>query len=55
VSALPEPPPEPRPNRYMTREELLASAKPLPPYPEMVIPDLTDEEEEAFLAFIREL
>jgi len=29
-------------------EEALRRAKPLPPYPEMVIEDLTEEEAEAF-------
>ncbi|MGH9072357.1 MAG: hypothetical protein ACRDX8_14630 [Acidimicrobiales bacterium] len=31
-------------------EEVLRRAKPLPPYEETVIQDLTDEEEEAFWA-----
>lgn len=35
-------------------EELLKRAKPLPPYPEMVIDDLTPEEGEAFLAAVLE-
>jgi hypothetical protein len=38
--------------RPATREELLSWAKPLPPYEEMIIADLTDEEEEAFLTAI---
>jgi len=40
--------------RLPTHEELLARAKPFPPYEEMVIDGLTDEEEEAFLAAIAE-
>lgn len=32
-----------------TREEILAAAKPLPPLEEMVIEDLTDEEDRRFL------
>lgn len=35
-------------------EELLKRARPLPPYPEMVIDDLTPEEGEAFLAAVLE-
>jgi|GEM_PF-2541853 hypothetical protein len=35
-------------------EELLRRARPLPPYPEMVIDDLTPEEGEAFLAAVLE-
>jgi hypothetical protein len=32
-----------------TRDEVLARVKPFPPYEEMVIQELTDEEEQAFL------
>lgn len=35
-------------------EKLLRRAQPLPPYPEMVIDDLTLEEGEAFLAAVLE-
>lgn len=35
-------------------EELLKRARPLPPYPAMVIDDLTPEEGEAFLAAVLE-
>ena len=41
-------------DRPLTRDELLARAKPFPPYEEMVIEGLTDEEEEAFLKAIAE-
>ncbi len=37
-----------------TREEVLARGRPFPPYEEMVIEDLTDEEEAAFLSAIAE-
>jgi hypothetical protein len=37
-----------------TRDELLARVKPFPPYEEMVIQGLTDEEEQAFLDAIKE-
>lgn len=40
--------------RLPTREEVLARGKPFPVYEDMVIEDLTDEEEEAFLAAIAE-
>ena len=40
--------------RLPTREDVLARGKPLPPYEEMVIEGLTDEEEEAFLKAIAE-
>lgn len=40
--------------RLPTREEILSRAKPFPPYAEMVIDGLTDEEEEAFLKAIAE-
>jgi len=40
---------EPEERRLPTREEVLAQAKPMPPYEEMIIEGLTDEEEEAFL------
>ncbi len=45
---------EPQERRLPTREELLSWAKPLPPYEEMIIEGLTDEEEEAFLKAIAE-
>ena len=41
-------------DRLPTRDELLARARPFPPYEEMVIEGLTDEEEEAFLKAIAE-
>jgi len=41
-------------HRLPTREETLARGKPFPPYEEMVIEGLTDEEEEAFLKAIAE-
>jgi hypothetical protein len=40
--------------RLPTREEVLARGRPFPPYEEMVIEGLTDEEEEAFLKAIAE-
>lgn len=41
-------------HRELSVEELLRRARPLPPHEEMVIDDLTEEEEvEAFLAAIR--
>lgn len=40
--------------RLPTRDELFARARPFPPYEEMVIEGLTDEEEEAFLKAIAE-
>lgn len=40
--------------RLPTRDEVLARGKPIPPYEEMVIEGLTDEEEEAFLKAIAE-
>jgi hypothetical protein len=43
---------EPKNGRLPTREEVLARARPLPPYEEMIIEGLTDEEEEAFLRAI---
>ena len=48
------PVPEPSPNESLERpvEELLSRARPLPPYDEMVIDDLTPEEAEAFLAAV---
>ena len=46
-----EPPDRPR---LPTREEVLAHGKPFPPYEEMIIEGLTDEEEEAFLKAIAE-
>jgi hypothetical protein len=45
---------EPKERRLPTREEVLARARPLPPYEEMIIEGLTDEEEEAFLRAIAE-
>jgi len=49
------PVPEPIPNESLELpvEELLRRARPLPPYHEMVIDDLTPEEAEAFLAAVR--
>ena len=38
--------------RLPTREEVLARGKPFPAYEDVVIEDLTDEEEEAFLSAI---
>ena len=35
-----------------SREEVLAAARPLPPHEDMVIEDLTDEEERIFVAAI---
>jgi hypothetical protein len=35
-----------------SREEVLAAARPLPPHEEMIIEDLTDEEESIFLEAI---
>jgi hypothetical protein len=39
----------------VSREEVLCRGRPLPPLEEMVIEDLTDEEEEAFWAAINDL
>jgi hypothetical protein len=38
----------------LSRDELLRRAQPLPPYDEMVITELTDEEADAFWAAINE-
>lgn len=38
----------------MDRDELLRRGRPLPPYDDMVIDELTDEEAEAFWAAINE-
>lgn len=35
-----------------SREEVLAAARPLPPHEEMLIEDLTDEEDRIFVAAI---
>ncbi len=40
--------------RLPTRDEVLKRGKPFPPYEEIVIEGLTDEEEEAFLTAIAE-
>jgi hypothetical protein len=45
---------QPEERRLPTREEGLARGKPFPPYEEMIIEGLTDEEEEAFLKAIAE-
>ena len=45
---------QPEERRLPTREEVLARGKPFPPYEEMIIEDLTDAEEEAFLTAIAE-
>ena len=42
------------PAGWRCREEVLARAKPLPPYRDMIIEGLTDKEEEAFLRAIAE-
>ncbi|MDQ3681139.1 MAG: hypothetical protein M3378_11510 [Actinomycetota bacterium] len=49
-----QPADESQERRLPTREEVLGRAKPLPPYEEMIIEGLTDEEEEAFLRAIAE-
>jgi hypothetical protein len=49
-----EPAKAPQQGRLPSREEVLARAKPLPPYEDMIIEGLTDEEEEAFLHAIAE-
>lgn len=49
-----EPADKPEERQLPTREEVLARARPLPPYEEMIIEGLTDEEEEAFLRAIAE-
>jgi hypothetical protein len=40
--------------RLPTREEVLSRGRPFPPYEEMVIDGLTDDEEEEFLKAIAE-
>ncbi|CAN5814341.1 hypothetical protein BH23ACT12_BH23ACT12_02760 [soil metagenome] len=47
---LPEPTPDELPEPSV--EELLRRARPLPPYEEVVIDDLTQEEGDAFLAAV---
>jgi hypothetical protein len=49
-TALPEP--SPSESLELPVEELLRRGRPLPPYDEMVIDDLTPEEAEAFLAAV---
>jgi len=46
--------PEPTPTKSLERpvDDLLDCARPLPPYDEMVIDDLTPDEAEAFLAAV---
>ena len=47
--------PEPAPrgaSLERSREEVLAAARPLPPHEDMVIEDLTDEEERIFVEAI---
>jgi hypothetical protein len=39
-------------SRERSREEVLAAARPLPPHEDMVIEDLTDEEERIFVEAI---
>jgi hypothetical protein len=45
---------EPQERRFLTREEVLARAKPLPPFDEMVMEDLTEQESAGFLQAINE-
>jgi len=45
---------QPEERRLPTREEVLERGKPFPPYEEMIIEGLTDEEEAAFLKAIAE-
>jgi hypothetical protein len=40
------------PSLERSREEVLAAARPLPPHEEMMIEDLTDEEERIFIEAI---
>jgi hypothetical protein len=42
-------------SRELSREEVLRRGRPFPPYREMVIAELTDEESEAFWAAINDL
>jgi hypothetical protein len=44
----------PERSRLPTRDEVLARGRPFPPYEEMIIEGLTDEEEHAFLKAIAE-
>jgi hypothetical protein len=53
MSTQPADPP-PRESLELSVEEVLRRARPLPPREEMVIDDLTDEEQEAFWAAINE-
>lgn len=41
-------------SRLPSRDEVLAQGRPFPPYPDLVIEELTDEQEEEFLAVITE-
>jgi hypothetical protein len=43
---------EPGTQQGSSREEVLAAARPLPPHDEMLIEDLTDEEERIFVEAI---
>ncbi len=51
--STPVPNPIPSDSLELPVEELLRRARPLPPYEEMVIDDLTPEEAEAFLAAVQ--
>ena len=50
--STPAPEPIPSESPELPVEELLRRARPLPPYDEMAIDDLTPEEAEAFLAAV---
>jgi len=53
MSELGAPKPVPRgASLERSREEVLAAARPLPPHEDMVIEDLTDEEERVFVEAI---
>lgn len=45
---------EPQERRFPTRDEVLARAKPLPPFDEMVMEDLTEQESAGFWQAINE-
>ena len=48
--SIPDPAPTPSESLELPVEELLRRARPMPPYGELVIDDLTPEEADAFLA-----
>ncbi|MGH9269586.1 MAG: hypothetical protein ACRD0D_15595 [Acidimicrobiales bacterium] len=51
--SIPDPAPTPSESLELPVEELLRRARPMPPYGELVIDDLTPEEADAFLAAVQ--